>query len=247
MKRWIRNSFFLVMVIATQSVYGQIKIERSVIGSGGNERSSGNIRLSSTIGESVIATKQAQGITLTQGFQQAFKIEKLELFLTTFKASCPQRSNGRAVIDSIRGCDAPYQKIWLSGIISNDSTEAGGLAAGNYSINIVSGDGCQTLFQFVIENESEDNCLLNFFSGITPNNDERNDVWVIENIEAFPQNKVHIYNRLGNLVFEGNNYDNVNVVWKGNNLNGQELPSDTYFYVFESNGEVEKGWIELTR
>ena len=49
------------------------------------------------------------------------------------------------------------------------------------------------------------------------------------------------------MLFQEKNYDNVNVVWDGTNQSGGDLPSDTYFFVFESDGEFEKGWIELTR
>ena len=90
-------------------------------------------------------------------------------------------------------------------------------------------------------------CLLKFYSGITPNADGRNDFWIIDNIELFPSNEVIFYNRLGNKVWEGTNYDNNSVVWGGENLSGSDLPSDTYFYIFESGNDVEKGWVELTR
>ena len=90
-------------------------------------------------------------------------------------------------------------------------------------------------------------CLLKFYSGITPNGDGLNETWIIDNIELFPSNEVIFYNRLGNKVWEGTNYDNSNVVWGGQNLSGNELPSDTYFYIFESGSNVEKGWVELTR
>ena len=58
-----------------------------------------------------------------------------------------------------------------------------------------------------------------------------------------------IYDRNGNRVFDATNYDNINVVWGGQNRSGGDLPSDTYFYIFSTadGGINEKGWIELTR
>jgi hypothetical protein len=56
--------FLLVGSVAAQS------LERSVIGAAGAYSTAGNVKLSSTIGEPVIATAESGTITLTQGFQQ---------------------------------------------------------------------------------------------------------------------------------------------------------------------------------
>jgi gliding motility-associated-like protein len=219
-----------------------------VIGSSGSETTSPNLRISSTVGEALTTTQQAPNSTLliTQGFQQALVTDSLLTFnLRTFKASCIGRSNGFAEVDSIIGCEGPYTILWSNGATGATNRN---LQAGAYSVQITSADGCETnLRNFTIENISEAPCFLTFYSGITPNNDGLNDTWVINNIEAFPSNKVSIYNRYGLKVFETKGYDNINKVWEGNNLSGNELPSDTYFYVFETDGEIEKGWIELTR
>ncbi len=69
-----------------------------------------------------------------------------------------------------------------------------------------------------------------------------NDFWDIENIDYFPENKVQIFNRYGNIVYEMEGYDNVNNVFvgkaninKGANvvLGSDYLPSGTYFYVID--------------
>jgi hypothetical protein len=53
-------------------------------------------------------------------------------------------------------------------------------------------------------------------------------------ISALPEvNKVSIYNRWGDKVWEGTNYDNDHVKFEGLNDNGNELPSGTYFYKIE--------------
>jgi gliding motility-associated-like protein len=64
----------------------------------------------------------------------------------------------------------------------------------------------------------------------TPNSDNTNDVFEIPNIELFPNNKLIIYNRWGNLVYEKEHYHNE---WDGTNYkNGERLPDGAYFYVF---------------
>lgn len=69
-----------------------------------------------------------------------------------------------------------------------------------------------------------------------------NDFWDIENIEYFPENKIQIYNRYGNMVYQMDGYDNVNNVFTGkanvskgiNMVMGSDfLPSGTYFYVID--------------
>jgi gliding motility-associated-like protein len=245
----MKHSYALLFIFFLFSgvLLGQTQIERSVLSAGGTESSSNSIKLSATVGESIVTTEQASGIVLTQGFHQSIENRTLSLFFRTFNASCVGRANGRAVIDSIKGCAEPYRINWVAGIIANDTMSVSGLNAGDYTIQVISNDGCQETFSFSIGNESSSNCILEFFSGITPNNDGVNDEWIIENVELYAKNKVNIYNRLGNKVFQGTNYNNNTVVWKGENLSGGELPSDTYFYIFEADGLVEKGWIELTR
>ncbi len=90
---------------------------------------------------------------------------------------------------------------------------------------------------------------MKFFNAFSPNDDGLNDGWEIENIESgdYNDNKVEIYNRWGQLIWDGSHYDNKNVVWKGRSNNDNELPDATYFYIATVNGDVYKGFIELTR
>jgi len=70
--------------------------------------------------------------------------------------------------------------------------------------------------------------------GITPNNDGRNDLLRIENIEAYPDNEVVIVNRWGQTVFRQQNYSNDNP-WDGSH-NGNPLPQGTYYVVVRVEG-----------
>ncbi len=77
---------------------------------------------------------------------------------------------------------------------------------------------------------------LNVYNGISPNGDLHNEVWIIQNIESLPdtrENKVLIYNRWGDLVFDIDNYDNDSRVFRGLNKNGDQLPAGIYFYKIE--------------
>ena len=66
----------------------------------------------------------------------------------------------------------------------------------------------------------------------SPNNDGINETWVITK----PYNStvsVKVFNRWGSIVYDEKNYQND---WRGkgiNNINGQDVPEGTYFYVVE--------------
>lgn len=74
----------------------------------------------------------------------------------------------------------------------------------------------------------------------TPGGDGYNDHLIIEGVEFFPENKLEVYNRWGQLIFSAEDYDNDNVLWSGINMEGEELSDGVYFYVFVGNrGEVQ--------
>jgi gliding motility-associated-like protein len=95
---------------------------------------------------------------------------------------------------------------------------------------------------------------LYIYQAVSPNNDNRNDTWIIDGITRFPENEVKIFNRYGNLVYKSAGYDNDRVVWRGESNNGlvlsdKELPDGTYFYVIDlGNGnQPQSGYVVLNR
>lgn len=63
----------------------------------------------------------------------------------------------------------------------------------------------------------------------TPNNDNIHDTWVIEYLNTYPDNRVQVFTRTGQLVFESRGY---NTPWDGT-IKGKPLPFDTYYYIIE--------------
>jgi len=67
----------------------------------------------------------------------------------------------------------------------------------------------------------------------SPNNDGQNDLWVIENIERYPDCKVIIVNRQGNVLYEQQPY--FGNEWDGT-LRGNPVIEGAYYYVIRCEG-----------
>ena len=87
------------------------------------------------------------------------------------------------------------------------------------------------------------------FSGLSPNGDGINDVLRILGIEAFPGNRLLIFNRWGNEVYEATGYDNAPDVAFAGRWNGKDLPDGTYYYVLDlGDGETPRaGSLQIQR
>ncbi len=79
----------------------------------------------------------------------------------------------------------------------------------------------------------EDDVIL-VHQGVSPNGDGVNDFLVIDGIQAYPDNKVTIINRNGQLIYEAKGYDNSSKLFDGHsNKNGQMQLPGTYFYALD--------------
>ncbi|PZD78088.1 gliding motility-associated C-terminal domain-containing protein [Mesonia sp. K7] len=122
--------------------------------------------------------------------------------------------------------------------------------------SLLTGYGVFTLAKIQTPSESaEDHVIYNEFS---PNGDGINDTFIIEGIENYPNNKLEVYNRWGNMVYEKRGYDNS---WDGIStaratLNINEiLPVGTYYYILKLGAHkvtgniarTKTGWIYINR
>ena len=90
------------------------------------------------------------------------------------------------------------------------------------------------------------------YNALSPGTDDKNDVFLLEYInilEATKNNRVIIFNRWGDVVFDVENYDNTTKVFRGLSNDGKELPSGIYFYkvTFSSGAKELDGFISLKR
>lgn len=227
--------------------HAQIELDRQVIGTvGGTETLSGNVIWEYTGGEPIIETLTSEETTITQGFHQPSSGASLQFEVITEQASCPTSTDGVARLVNITGCSPPYEISWSNGVSGPDSLDR--LLPGTYFVTVTS-PFCESTAEFTIGVDPEGNCVLRFFNAFTPNGDGKSETWTIENITRpeFSDNTVEIFNRWGQSVYAASNYDNTDVVWRGEGESGAMLPSGTYFYVVEVNEQKFKGYIELIR
>jgi len=114
-----------------------------------------------------------------------------------------------------------------------------------YTVEVTDENGCKSsddITIYIIEKPGGNLIIYNTF---TPNGDNVNDFWEIDNIEQYPNNIIEVYNRNGHKVFETTNYQNN---WDGKYF-GNNLPAATYYYIIDlGNGtEVHKGNVTIIR
>ena len=95
-----------------------------------------------------------------------------------------------------------------------------------YTLHTSSREGCGSSSDQVKVVVYDKVIIPNAFS---PNNDGINDTWFIEPLYLFPECKVEVYNRYGEIVYRSNGYDNP---WNGRK-NGHSLPTGVYYYIID--------------
>ena len=109
-------------------------------------------------------------------------------------------------------------------------------AAGDYSVEVVSNDGCA-----VVESHNVENTRCWIPKGISPGDADFNNDFDLSNLDV---QHLKIFNRYGLEVYEKENYSNE---WHGQSDKG-ELPTGTYYYVVTlSAGKRLTGWVYLQR
>lgn len=74
------------------------------------------------------------------------------------------------------------------------------------------------------------------YDAISPNNDDLNDYWTIDNISSYPYAEIYVMDRWGLKVFESTGTIYEEKPFRGK-YNGKDLPTGTYMYVIRPNLE----------
>jgi len=88
------------------------------------------------------------------------------------------------------------------------------------------------------------------YNAVSADGNNLNDSFFLQYIDILPNtasNRVSIFNRWGDLVFEITDYNNQDRVFKGLSNSGKELPSGTYYYKIEFSGKTKTGYLSLKR
>ncbi|HZY82959.1 MAG TPA: gliding motility-associated C-terminal domain-containing protein [Cyclobacteriaceae bacterium] len=157
------------------------------------------------------------------------------LDLTTLKIVVQPKSGAKATIDQNGRLNVDYSSTTFEGEdeLTVEVCDIAGVCARQTIKITVSGE-------------------VMVYNAVSPNGDGKNDVFHIAYIDVIAQtrdNKVTIFNRWGDVVFEVEDYNNTTNVFRGNNNKGNELPSGTYFYRIQYNSDrpAETGYISLKR
>ncbi|MEQ9186790.1 MAG: gliding motility-associated C-terminal domain-containing protein [Cryomorphaceae bacterium] len=238
-----------IMFFMAFNAWTQVIIDRVLIGVAGHDFSNVNISLSASAGEPVIATSLNSGFVLTQGFQQPNYVLSNPLFveLQATNAACLGANDGTVTIafqsDNFL---LPVTYQWSNGSTADKIVQA---EVGEYTLTVTGSDGNAAIASISVEAEANFDCTPGFYIGITPNNDNFNDYWHIDNAEFFIEKSVEVYNRYGALVWENTAYDNLDnsARFTGLHRNGNPLPDGTYYFLAKFDNSTYKGWIEISR
>ena len=111
-----------------------------------------------------------------------------------------------------------------------------------YTVTVTTKEGCTDTASVTIEVIP----AVQVPNAFSPNGDNVNEVWEIENYENYPDMRVEVFNRWGNKVFSSKGYG---VPWDGT-YNGKELPVATYYYLIylrSTNEEPLSGNVTIIR
>ena len=113
----------------------------------------------------------------------------------------------------------------------------------SYTVTVTNSSGCTSKQSITVQ--VEEDYKIKPINILTPNGDGKNDKFVIENIDYYPNNTLRIFDRAGRTVYTKKGYANE---WDGT-LNGSPLASDTYYYIlnFGTGLSEFKGYITLIR
>jgi gliding motility-associated-like protein len=128
----------------------------------------------------------------------------------------------------------------------NGVVQESGLTTNDFSVPVtymlLSPDGITTQYYTVLVTFEQAPDIANFFS---PNGDQINDTWIIQEPQLYSNCEFTIYDSMGNKVFHQTGYNND---WEGK-YNDRELPDGTYYYIIQCDDNTisYKGSITLLR
>jgi gliding motility-associated-like protein len=202
-------------------------------------------------GTYTLTAVDANGCSITESYPLSepgpLEIEEIDVVVYSNGLNLTGFESADGVISEpdILGGSSPYLISYAG---PNDYTSSGlgdqtGLDAGWYIVTITDANQCTAIDSV----ELIQPVPIALPNGISPNGDGFNDGLEILGLDDFPENKLIVFNRWGNIVYEEDNYRNA-TQWFGTNESGEALSEGTYFVVVELSGiDNLKGYLELRR
>jgi len=156
-------------------------------------------------------------------------ISDMEISTFSSPETCWNQLDGTATI-AVQNGFPPIAFLW-SDSRQQTTPVATGLASNEtYFVVVTDAIGCTMSTEVYVEPTI--GCLF-ITNALTPNGDGANDEWIIGGLEYFPNAKVQVFNRWGQVVFESTGYPSP---WNGN-YKGERLPVADYYYVIDYSKE----------
>jgi gliding motility-associated-like protein len=154
-------------------------------------------------------------------------IEPLPITMTfeVTEITCIDQKDGTAEVFAAGG-NGGYYYDWSNGAITAFTDS---LDNQYYTMIVTDVLGCTgTDSVFIPKNEVS---CIDPVNTITPNGDNYNDTWVIDNMHLYPEAQLQIFNKWGNLIHE---QTGIYEPWNGT-MNSADAPSDQYYYILNLN------------
>lgn len=137
---------------------------------------------------------------------------------------------------------SPNKYQWIDNVIIPNPTVKPDVTT-TFTVTVTNANGCSTTESITIEVEKD--YKVSPQTMITPNGDGKNDVWIIKNIDAYPDNEVKVFDATGRLVYRKQRYNNS---WDGTS-NGQPLPTGSYSFIiyFGEQKALVKGYLTILK
>ncbi|PTT12697.1 hypothetical protein DBR27_05665 [Flavobacterium sp. HMWF030] len=184
-----------------------------------------------TVGDYSVTVKDVNGCEKTK----KFKVILSEPAIITNAVIKDFSGTDNSVLIEFTG--AGNYEFSLDGEFFQDNPLFTGVNPGTYNAIARDKNGCGLSNLFLLY-------VLDYPRFFTPNGDGYNDLWFIKNLDQFPDCKIYIFDRYGKLLKQMNQN---NTGWNGQ-FNGQQLPSDDYWFnLLFNNGKTVKGHFSLKR
>jgi len=165
--------------------------------------------------------------------------EPISINATITPPTCDYLAEGTISLEVLSGEEISFS--WLN-LENEESSELSGVTEGTYSVLCSDLNGCEAQFDFEVLAEGSD-CLF-IPNGFTPNSDGYNDNWNIQGWEDYPDMKVEVFNRWGQVLYSSRN--GYETPWDGM-YDGQRVAMASYYYIItlDAGAEPMTGYISI--